>query len=201
MKSKIYSYSKTYDYYAVYPMKNASSSTFWILRYFDFINYERNERIIGGDLPQDNFIQSHKCYIPEEIIEPKIIMPVRNPYNRLLSFFLFTQSYEDRTKTEKFTEYLEKIKSDKSKYEHLYWGYNLNPTHIVRVENMYEDLCNIPFINQSDLNQFGILKKMCDKKVNSSTFYGDKENYLNHFNKSLIYELFEPHFNKFGYEK
>lgn len=78
---------------------------------------------------------------------------------------------------------------------------DINPTYIIKKENLYGDLLKIPFISESNLNQCGILKEMCNKKINSSFEIKYRDEFLDNQNKNLIYDFFEKDFDYFKYSK
>lgn len=198
-------YSKTYDFYGLLPMKTGSTLLMWILSHFDFIIYTRHEKSDGSyrDFVNDSHAISHDCYVPEEIINPKTIMSVRNPYTRLLSHFFFSQRANtfDNPTPQEFTSFLLKLGENNRNSRILNAGLNISPTHLIKQENLYDDLIKVDFIRYSDLNTCGILKTMCSKKLNTSNYAVNKSEFLNDYNKSLIYELMKQHFEKFDYEK
>lgn len=198
-------YSETYDYYLLLPMKTATTHVSWVFRYFDFLNYTRITLDDGTkkDFQNVSIMQTHDCYIPDEITNPKSIITTRNPYYRILSYFLFTQNpYVFETPSpESFTEYLKSLPDKKGVIDTLFAGIDSNPTHVIRQETLYEDYCKIDFIKNSDLNEMGILRKICDKRINENRHSVNKSDYLTEYNKELIYDIMKPIFEKFGYDK
>jgi hypothetical protein len=75
------------------------------------------------------------------------------------------------------------------------------PDYIIKTENLYEDLIKIPFIKESDLNNSGVLKNFCNKKINESSNKLNPEEYLTPHIKEIIYNISSDHFDLFGYEK
>ena len=203
-KTKNWMYYNTHNTCVLMPMKTASTHVSWVLKYFDF---ESHVRIFYDDGTHKDFtnshVQPHDCFIPEELVNPKTILTVRNPYERILSFFLFTRNYllNKNVSPSDFSYFLNGLNDESNDFKQLNFVIEVPPTYIIRKENLYEDYCKINFINESDLNHLGILQKMCVKKINKTNLEIEKEDFLTSENKSIIYKLFKPHFHLFGYEK
>lgn len=195
---KNFFYSKIHDTILLTPMKTASTHASWVLRYFDFNFYTASGNFI---FMNDWLCQSHDCFIPDTYKNSKTILTVRNPYTRLVSFFLHRFSpYKGNNPTiEDFEIFLTDVENNVNLYNQLNHGFEIEATYFIRAEYLYNDYCRIPFISESDFNNSGMLKKFCEKKLNQNKFLFDNDIFLNEKNKKKIYEMFEWKFKKFNY--
>lgn len=194
-------YSKIFDHYLILPMKTGTVHASWIFTYFDFYTYTRNFDSDGNfkEVPNPAMSAVHSYYIPPEIENPKIIVTTRNPYDKVLSRFLFTWTLNS---TPTYQDFLNNIlASIHHNNPMLIYPSELIPTYTIKLENMYEDYMRIPFIKDSNLNKTGILLEMCNKKINEARIKVKKEDFLTEETKELIYNFLKNQFELFGYEK
>ena len=92
-----------------------------------------------------------------------------------------------------------------SEKEYFYkYGFFLGktPKYFLRVENLYHDYIQIPFIRNSKLNKSGLLYELCNKKLNSNSknIKSMKEYYTQDM-ADYIYTNFKHYFDLLGYDK
>lgn len=179
--------SEKYKSFLWIPPRTASTlaSLIFSEEEFGFSFYDINKVKISENFVHThyfNFFQGHEDY--------EFILTVRNPYSQYLSFIGY--------RTEKL-ESLEKRFQSKEHYDFINNLKKRLPNYIIRVENIYEDYCNIPCVNKSVINQTGELKKIIDSKPNSLKI---KNNFT--FNQSFIDSVYYNNsflFDTFGYHK
>lgn len=201
MKFQNFIYSRTYDYYLILPMKTGTVNASWIFTYFDFYTYTRNFDSDGNFKEISNPAMSavHSYYIPPENPNPKIIVTARNPYDKVLSKFLFNWT---RNEPPTYQDFLNNIlNSIQHNNPMLIYPPELIPTYSIRLENMYEDYMKIPFVKDSNLNKSGILLEMCNKKINEARIKVNKDDFLTQEAKDLIYIFLKNQFELFDYQK
>lgn len=198
MKWENYIYSKTFDFYLILPMKSGTITASWIFTYFDFQTYTRNLET-NTEFANPAISTVHSFYLPPETNEPKIIMTIRNPYDRFLSRFLFTWTKQEPPTPEDFDNHV--IISIEKLNPMYIIPEDINPTYIIHLENLYEDYMKIPFVKESNLNKSGVLQEILQKKINENRFKVEKEKFLTERNKELIYNFMKNQFELFGYEK
>jgi hypothetical protein len=182
-------------------MKTGSVTASWIFTYFDFFTYTRNlyENNEYSEFANPALSMVHSYYIPTEVENPEIIITARNPYDRVLSRFLFTWTKNELPTVEDFDLHITKsIENNNPMYV---MPDHIKPTYVIHLENLYEDYMKIPFVVDSKLNSSGILKEVIYKKINETRFKVDKNKFLTDKNKELIYNLMKNQFDLFGYEK
>lgn len=201
MKWENFIYSKPQDFYLILPMKTGTVTASWIFTYFDFQTYTRNFDSNGNYTEFANPAMSavHSFYLPQEVTNPKIIITARNPYDRILSRFLFTWTKNYLPNPKDFENHI--IKSIEINNPMDVIPDNIKPEYIVRLENLYEDYMKIHFIQSSNLTKSGILKDFLEKKINENRLKVDRNQFLTQVNKELIYSSFKNQFELFGYEK
>ena len=201
MRWENYIYSKTYNFYLILPMKTGSVTASWIFTYFDFFTYTRNlyENNEYSEFANPALSMVHSYYIPTEVENPEIIITARNPYDRVLSRFLFTWTKNELPTVEDFDLHITKsIENNNAMYV---MPDHIKPTYVIHLETLFEDYMRIPFVVDSKLNSSGILKEVIYKKINETRFKVDKNKFLTDKNKELIYNLMKNQFDLFGYEK
>jgi len=201
MKWENFIYSKTQDFYLILPMKTGTVTASWIFTYFDFQTYTRNFGSNGNYTEFANPAMSavHSFYLPQEVTNPKIIITARNPYDRILSRFLFTWTKNYLPNPKDFENHIIKSIEINNPMDKI--PDNIKPEYIVRLENLYEDYMKIHFIQSSNLTKSGILKDFLEKKINENRLKIDRNEFLTQVNKELIYSSFKNQFELFGYEK
>ena len=196
-----YIYSKTFDYFLILPMKTGTVTASWIFTYFDFYTITRNFDDQGNykEFPNAAMSAVHSFYLPPEISDPKIIVTARNPYDKMLSRFLFGWTKELTPTPLDFENYI--LTSIEKQNHTVTFPNEIKPTYIIHSENLYEDYLKIPFVENSNLNKSGVLKEILSKKINEGRIKVNKPDYLTDKNKELIYSFLKNQFELFGYEK
>ena len=113
---------------------------------------------------------------------------VRNPYDRMLSFYFWSK----RKNNQKFNrnEFINFIKKNKS-LQHKYID---NTFHIIHFENLINELKNIECFKEIvDFNNYPTLNASSNSKRNYNEIY-DKEL------KDLVFNKYKKDFELFGYE-
>jgi len=76
------------------------------------------------------------------------------------------------------------------------------PKHILRLEHLYDDYIQIPFIRDSKLNKSGVLYELCKKKMHSKK--QETKSLKEYYTQDMadhLYETFKPYFDLTGYDK
>lgn len=196
-----YIYSKTFDCFLILPMKTGTVTASWIFTYFDFYTITRNFDEQGNYKEFSNAAMSavHSFYLPPEVSDPKIIVTVRNPYDKMLSRFLFGWTKESNPTPSDFENFIQT--SIEKQNPTVTFPDEIKPTYIIHSENLYEDYLKIPFVENSNLNKSGVLKEILNKKINEGRIKVNKLDFLTDNNKELIYSFLKNQFELFGYEK
>lgn len=220
MKIQTYTVSEKHKTFVWLPPKCATHLISWVLSYFEFssiaINTDTNQthRILGNE--KIHF--GHNTVLPPNHNELSFICVIRHPYQRVLSMYqyahqvskVFMHQVENNFETanvDNFEKFInDTIVKNGQENNSTFFGFSETikhrmPNYIVKTENLYEDLIKIPFIKESDLNNSGILKNFCDRKINKSFIQLNPEEYLTPHIKEIIYNISSDHFDLFGYEK
>jgi hypothetical protein len=75
------------------------------------------------------------------------------------------------------------------------------PDYFIRQENLYDDYVKIPFVRDSKLNECGILKELCDRKINKGPNKKPIKDYYNQETADIIYLNYKEYFDLCGYDK
>ena len=113
---------------------------------------------------------------------------VRNPYDRMLSYYFF------RNKGQKFDKesFIEAVKN----YNNFQYKFIDNSFHIVYYENLIDDLKNIDFFkNKVNFDNLCRLNFSYNSKLDYRSIY-DNDREL----KDLVYNKFQKDFKVFGYK-
>ena len=212
MKIQTYTISEKHKTFVWLPSKCATHLISWVLSYFEFssisMNMDTNQ--IHRVLPNQTTHFGHNTILPPNHNELSFICSIRHPYQRVLSMYQFMHQSQKSFETPNvanFEKFINKtIVNNKQESNFTFFGFSETfkdrmPNYIIKTENLYEDLIKIPFIKESDLNNSGVLKNFCNKKINESSNKLNPEEYLTPQIKEIIYNFSSDHFNLFGYEK
>ena len=190
-----------------------------VLQYYDFFNYNISNTLTPeSDIR--NVAHNHGYDVPEKYKDYKIIMQIRNPYSRAVSFwhlYNFKRKDNDELVVERdFEEYV--INSSiMDSYEEPAATYK--PCLFIRYENFAEDVKKIPFLDLNDpkvkfsydntiiKNKYkyeGVDDPRGDiRRDNIDDRFADWRSYYR-FNQRLadiVYEKFKGQFEPFGYSR
>jgi hypothetical protein len=212
MKIQTYTVSEKHKSFVWLPLKCATHLISWVLSYFEFssisIDTDTNQihRILGNQTTHFGV----NTILPPNHNDLSFICAIRHPYQRVLSMYQFTHQVRHNFETanvnnfEKFIN--DTIVKNRQQDNHTFFDFSETikdrmPDYIIKTENLYQDLIKIPFIKESDLNNSGVLKNFCNKKINESSNKLNPEEYLTPHIKEIIYNISSDHFDLFGYEK
>lgn len=151
---------------------------------FDGIDFE-----VLNTRPQ----RTHSCY-PDSIPDGfQVICSIRNPLSQLVSEYRYGPIND-------FANWLKKTLNSNQNFQCFNFK-TRKPDYFVRMESMFEDYSKIPFINQSKYFQLGILKKVCQYKMNPHPF--GKSNWKDYYNEelaNLVSKTFPNHFSDYKYD-
>jgi hypothetical protein len=144
----------------------------------------------------------HNCIIPNQFMDYDIICTTRNPYARILSAFFYTSNMQHKELTvQNFRKFFAKEMDNPLMLREAYFGYPKIPKYFLRMENLYEDYLKLPFILESNISQWGLLRELCDMRVNKGI---KSVPTLEFFTMDMIdyfYDNFRNLFDIDGYEK
>lgn len=185
------------------PAKTGTIHASFLFNHFDFTTdlFNHNEEIIY----RNNFVVHHhdmKIFKKFEIYS--IICTARNPYSRLISEYYHskkTTEFEGRPMDD-FKRFFSKTVSEKEYFYKNVFFLEKIPTYFLRVENLYHDYIQIPFIQNSKLNKSGLLYELCNKKLHiSSENTKSMEEYYTQDMADYLYTNFKSYFDLLGYDK
>ena len=163
------------------PPKTGSTRASSILSKLGFNSYETTS---DGLTFRSSFEHTHECSFFKNHEYYKLLLTVRNPYEQIVSYFKasnidnFDEYYKNGTKLPKSVKF---TKENFEKYLHILVNYEITkmgeitfdkiyPDYIVRMENMYQDYLEIPFVTKTEYYQSGELYKDCNIKMNESKY-------------------------------
>jgi hypothetical protein len=190
--------------------KTASTFASNVLHRYDFIAYENVNNVLRR---KNRFIHNHMCFLFPGHENYKFIATARNPYARLVSLFL-NSNYSENNDI-KFNETYNKFQDFVTWYffenpqqldgnnDRICFDYSKRvPDYFIRQENMYEDYCKIPFINESEFNTSGELKVFCNVKLNEGEYSGVHwKDFLSQDSADTIFYNSLKYFDLVGYDK
>lgn len=193
--------SFTHNCFVWVPMKSGSHTLSWVLPYYDFDIVVHD----GKNYINDNFRFhfGHDTNFPPNHESFTFICSIRRPYEAFFSFFKMNHRHIPEKLTKEnfdffFSQQLEKELSSFSLTHNIFSG--RTPDFVIRAENMYSDLIQIPFIRDSKLNDCGILEEMCQRKLNRTVDI-KCENFYDRNQIDLLNERFSKYFEVGNYDK
>lgn len=143
--------------------------------------------------------QYHHCSLFKGHESYKLIATARNPYSRLFSYFNMTFPKEKITK-ENFRDFVEEKIQSPNNFDCA--NFHLRkPDYFLKIENLYEDYCKIPFIYESDLRKKNILKIMCNNVVNKGKNDFFWKDFYNQATADLVFYSTQQYFYLLSYDK
>jgi hypothetical protein len=203
-------YSEKEKMILLLPMKTGTIHATFIFQHFDFIteHYELKTNKVLDKL--DSVIHHHCMNIPQRYEDYSIICTARNPYSRLVSAYNNSRIITEINKPsdENFKNHFSKkidtgYQSDNGfPYGQDNFLYNETPKYFLRVESLYHDYIQIPFIRNSKLNKSGLLYELCNKKIHKTpTITKPLKEYYNQDMADFVYNKFKSYFDLLGYDK
>ena len=213
--------SKEHNSFIWMPAKTGTSHAFQILKHFGFKHYEYSFEDMSLTPLGSNY--NHNINLPPHHETYKVLSTARNPYSRMVSFFKYTFYNHNNIKPsadtmnytlsynkndsfelvkEKFGTFINNVFFE-TRFINIVSTYKTErtPDYFIRVENLYEDYCNIPFIKDSEFNVSGKLKSYCSIIENKSV---DERNYKLFYNKDyadIVYYNTSKYFELLNYDR
>ena len=207
MSEHIKTYSITYSekekMVLFLPPKTGTKHASFLFNHFDFSTdiFNKNEEIVY----RNNIVEHHHCMeILKRFETYSIICTARNPYSRLISAYHYSKKLAEfsGSQVDDFRRYFSKTVSELEYFYKNGFFLTKTPKYFLRVENLYHDYIQIPFIRNSKLNKSGLLYELCNKKLHSNL-----ENNMSmgeYYTKDMtdyIYTKSKSYFDLLGYDK
>lgn len=177
--------------------KTGTSLAKEIFSHFNFCFYDVSTQ--PRKLISTSIAQAHFCDLFDGHEDLKMIATARNPYTRTFSRFRMSFPAEKIT-IENFRNFIEETIQSPNNYGCMDFS-RRKPDYFVRIENLYQDYCKIPFVNESELRKKGILLIMCNNIVNKGK--GDffwKDFYTQPI-ADLVFYSSQQYFDLLNYDK
>lgn len=170
----------------------------------NFINF--GDKLETNLFSKDNF--SLRNEIPESCQDYLLTISVRNPYFQIINYYLDVSVYNWKLKTVSMDNFKKKLNKWVGEIFSVqkevlldtnnllqgilpYRNLPYTPHFVIKYENMFEDLSNLPFIDRENL----FLNE--NLMVDNSRF---EVNTLTSENAQLIYKIHKKTFEDFGYD-
>ena len=133
-------------------------------------------------------INYYKDTYGEKINDYFLFTIVRNPYDRMLSFYLFSKGENNQVfDRNEFIDFINK----KDYFQHKYID---NTFHIIHYENLINELKNIECFKEAvDFNNYPTLNASSNSEINYNEIYDEEL-------KDLVFNKYKEDFELFGYE-
>jgi hypothetical protein len=188
--------SEKHNCFVWLPTRTASNHAVHLLNHFEFYNIKCDfyRNIIKEK--KDFLIHQHQFSLFDGHEKYKLISTIRNPYSRSVSLYEFLNSGGERG-FDSFDNFVLNYKKNPVKP---IFGERV-PDFFLRQENLYDDYIKIPFVRDSKLNECGILKELCEKKINKSPNRKPIKDHYNQETADIIYSNYKEYFELCGYDK
>ena len=193
--SKYVFYSRTNKAFVWLPAKTGTHLAVKVLKNFGFNFHVVDER--GGiNLFRTKRVHHHPKPVFRNSEYYRMITTVRNPYS---TFFAFYQQKLEEPTIDNFREYVERIIQGGGSW----WDYEIDriPDYPIRIENLFEDYSNLPFIKNSTYKESGKLLKDIESQPNRNPRKMDWKLFYNKSIADTIYYYTCRYFEIFGYDK
>ena len=199
------------------PERCATQITKKIFENYDFFSLRKI-----NNFESQNFLNSKHCHsdiILDLYKSWKTILNIRNPYDFVFSIFINKHYSRPVTKLteglkESFNEWVKLSFMNHKNHVFVCPFYNeknsffvkwklsedFEPNYLIRVENLYEDLIKLPFIQNETEEKKHDYKKLIDDNGFINKRYVKFNQLCDITSAKLIFEYFKTTFNKFEYD-
>lgn len=206
-------FSEEYKYFVWMPPKTATTRAIDIFSKFGFVTkkVDQHGKLFNLNDKRPKFVHNHEMFLFEGSENYKLICTGRNPYSRMVSYFKMNRPKEAMENIkENYSYYLTKFfyfENDQMpkgvNMTNFQENWNIRkPDYYIRVEKMYEDYLNIPFVKSTEIYQNGLLEKMCEIKKNENKI--NKKNWREYYTDEtadMVFYNFSKYFENLGYDK
>lgn len=186
------------------PGKTGTMHASFIFNHFDFTTHLYDSQTEELVMDYNAVIHHHDLITIKKFENYNSICTARNPYTRLVSAYYNTKKNGESVgkPIEDFKSYFSKNIEDGGFFHKNGFFFKETPTFFLRVENLYHDYIQIPFIRNSKLNKTGILYDLCNKKIHSNSENNKslKELYTQDM-ADYVYNRFKSYFDMLGYDR
>ena len=186
------------------PPKTGTVHATFIFNHYDFTTDTYDNETEEVCYRHHGVLHNHSMTIPQKYKSYSLICTARNPYSRLVS------AYNSAKKTailsdkplEDFKNYFSKNFDNGFPYILDEFSNQAIPNYFLRVESLYHDYIQIPFIKNSKLNKSGLLYELCNKKIHAT--YDNSavlDEYYTEDMADFVYTRFKFYFDLLGYKK
>lgn len=186
------------------PAKTGTVHASFIFNHFSFttdVLEQSNEEV---HFSYDSVIHHHSMNIPKRYSSYSIICTARNPYTRLISAYNNSKNHSlasGKTFID-FEEYFSKNLNDGNPYFVDEFHFQKKPDYYLRVERLYHDYIQIPFVRNSKLNKSGLLYELCNKKIHvTQKTSKPTSDYYTQDMADRLYTKYKNYFEILGYDK
>jgi hypothetical protein len=185
------------------PPKTGTVHATFIFNHYDFTtdvyDYETEEYY-----KHHGVLHHHNMTMPQKYESYSLICTARNPYSRLVSAYNSSKktSFFSGKPIEEFKNYFSKNFDNGFPYILDEFSNEVIPKYFLRVESLYHDYIQIPFIKNSKLNKSGLLYELCNKKIHAT--YDNSavlDEYFTEDMADFVYTRFKSYFDLVGYDK
>jgi hypothetical protein len=204
MSYNLITYSDTHKSILWTPMKTGSSHATFMFTHFDFTTkgFDKETFELVNSQPPNKIVHHHNCFITDELMDYDVICTTRNPYARILSAFFYTYNMRNEELTvQNFRKFFAKEMEKPVMLYEAYFGYPKTPKYFLRMENLYEDYLKLPFVFESNIFQWGLLRDLCDMKINKGKNSIPTSEFFTMDMIDYFYDNFRNLFDINGYEK
>ena len=175
------------------PVKTASSHAAHVLTHFEFSHVICDYYRRRIQLKTDSLQHHHGLSLFDGHENYKLITTVRNPYSRMVSIYEWMSVSREIRSFEVFMDDYKKRPVQPIFDKRI-------PDYTLRQENLFDDYLKIPFVRDSKLNESGVLKELCDKKINKGRERKPVKDYYNQDTANIVYTNYKEYFDLFGYD-
>ena len=198
MNSGIANISEKYKFFIWLPPKTGTTHASFIFKHFDIQSkfFKKN-----GEIEVVEFRHNHSLNFFPGSEKYKFILTARNPFTRYVSLFKFSSKKKSEELTvENFRKFFFDM-VDSNDMKNYFLSHSLRlPDYSLRIEHLWTDYTNIPFIRNSKLYQSGILYDLCNKKFNSTPKLKDEELFYSQDMKDYLMTIGKKYFEFYGYD-
>jgi len=197
-------YSEKEKMILILPPKTGTIHAAFMFNHFDFTTklYELETEELLVDY---NYVMNHHgVKFSDKFKDYSVILTARNPYAILVSEYYqeIKNKFDDDKPTKTFKEYFSNNLNSNDFFHKNGFFFKKTPDYLLRVESLYHDYIQIPFVRNSKLNKSGLLYELCNKKLHSNKNNNKSlEEYYTEDMADYVYTNLKSYFDLASYHK
>jgi len=179
------------------PPKTGTVHATFIFNHFEFYTFHSNSE---NELRKGYLQHNHARDLFPNHENFKLISTARNPYTKIISIYKYNLQKKEEFHYEGFRVFFLQKTQQPHFWTHFDLSYKRTPDFFIRMENLYLDYVQIPFIRDSKINKCGVLEDLCKIEMNSTIELPQTKDFFTSDMIDYVYRMTKDYMNLLKYE-